>query len=104
MCVCVCVCVCYVVITQDMPEELTAMMYYPEKEQLVVVGVSCSLYLLARNEQENTWGVVSKMKFATGTGEQAGWLHVSVATHTHTHTHTRGASQARRHRHAGNSA
>lgn len=59
-----------------MGEEVTGLIYYAEKEQLVVVGGSCSLFLLGRNDGDGSWAQISKMKFATGTGENAGSLQV----------------------------
>jgi len=64
-------------LVMDMGEEVTGLIYYAEKEQLVVVGASCSLYLLGKSADEGDgWVSLSKMKFATGTGEAAGSLNV----------------------------
>jgi intraflagellar transport protein 140 len=62
--------------SQDMTEEVTGIIYYADKEQLVVVGASCSLYVLGHGADRGEWQALSKMKFATGTGEAAGSLQV----------------------------
>jgi intraflagellar transport protein 140 len=60
-----------------MTEEVTGIIYYADKEQLVVVGASCSLYVLGHGTDRGEWQALSKMKFATGTGEAAGSLQVN---------------------------
>lgn len=52
------------------------LIYYAEKEQMLVVSASCTLNILGKDEQLGTWMSLSKMKFATGTGEAASGLQV----------------------------
>lgn len=40
------------------------MLWYPDKEHVIAVGVSCTLHILNRDETQGTWSVLSKMKFA----------------------------------------
>lgn len=53
-----------------------SLIYYAEKEQLLLVTASCSLNLLGRDDTTGSWQSISKMKFATGTGEAASSLQV----------------------------
>ncbi len=52
------------------------LVHYPDRDQLLVIGSSCTLSVLARDEQLGAWHTASKMKFATGTGEAATGLQV----------------------------
>ena len=62
---------------QELPDEAQTLMYYSEKEQLVVTTSGCTMLLLARDEANpGMWHTLSKMKFATGTGEAATQLQV----------------------------
>lgn len=54
------------------------LVHYPDRDQLLVIGSSCTLSVLARDEQLGAWHTASKMKFATGTGEAATGLQVRV--------------------------
>lgn len=62
-----------------MSEGVHTLVHYPERDQLLVVGSSCTLNVLTRDEQLGTWVTASKMKFATGTGEAATGLQVRGA-------------------------
>lgn len=61
-----------------MAEEVTSLIYYAEKDQLVVITSNSSLNLLGQDESTGEWMSLSKMKFATGTGDAAGSLQVSA--------------------------
>ncbi|PNW79678.1 hypothetical protein CHLRE_08g362650v5 [Chlamydomonas reinhardtii] len=63
----------------EMSEGVHTLVHYPERDQLLVVGSSCTLNVLTRDEQLGTWVTASKMKFATGTGEAATGLQVAWA-------------------------
>eukprot|EP00798_Chlamydomonas_sp_ICE-L_P030874 gene30874-35918_t len=66
-------------VVQEFPEGLHHLIYYAPKDQLVVTTASCNLHVLGRDEEANPtapWTTVSKMKFATGTGEAATSLQV----------------------------
>ncbi|KAG2490014.1 hypothetical protein HYH03_011479 [Edaphochlamys debaryana] len=70
-------------IVQEMGEAVHSLLHYPDRDQLLVIGASCTLYVLGRDEQLGTWVTVSKMKFATGTGEAATGLQVAwTGNHT----------------------
>ncbi|GAX73042.1 hypothetical protein CEUSTIGMA_g494.t1 [Chlamydomonas eustigma] len=70
----------YTGLVQVLPDEAQAIIYYAEKDQLVVTTSGCSMLLLAKDEAEpGTWQTLSKMKFATGTGEAASQLQVCWA-------------------------
>mmetsp|Transcript_30722 Transcript_30722/g.68056 ORF Transcript_30722/g.68056 Transcript_30722/m.68056 type:complete len:1411 (+) Transcript_30722:34-4266(+) len=69
----------YTGVVQELTEEVHNIIYYAEKEQLVVTTSGCTLHVLGRNEQLGTWQSISKMKFATGTGEAATALQVCWA-------------------------
>lgn len=64
---------------QDPGEDVHALLLYPERAQLLVVSSSCTLSVLAKDETLGTWAALSKMKFATGTGEAASGLQVCWA-------------------------
>ena len=66
---------------QELPEELTSLLHYQERGELLAVGASCSLYQLGKPSETGegmagTWKVISKMKFATGSSEAAKALQV----------------------------
>jgi len=61
-----------------MPEDATDLIYYAAKDQLIVVGVSCTLYVLGRVDPESPWYPVTEMRFSSGTGEAASKLQVCV--------------------------
>ncbi|GLC64378.1 hypothetical protein PLESTF_000154800 [Pleodorina starrii] len=63
----------------EMGETIHSLVHYPERDQLLVIGASCTLNVLARDEQLGTWASASKMKFATGTGEAASGAGLQVA-------------------------
>lgn len=64
----------------ELSDEAEALIYYPEKEQLLVTTGLCSMHLLAKDDALGTWHTISKMKFATGTGESATTLQVRSRT------------------------
>lgn len=66
-------------ISQEPGEDVHALLLYPERGQVLVVGASCTLSLLAKDDALQTWTPLSKMKFATGTGEAASGLQVCWA-------------------------
>jgi intraflagellar transport protein 140 len=63
----------------ELSDEAQALIYYPEKDQLLVTTGLCSMHLLAKDDALGTWQTISKMKFATGTGEIATTLQVCWA-------------------------
>lgn len=69
----------YTGVVQEFPEEVETLIYYKEKDQLIVTTSGCTLHVLAKDESEGTWTSLSKMKFATGTGETAVKLQVCWA-------------------------
>ena len=57
---------------QELADEVQTLIYYGEKEQLVVTTSGCTMLQLGKDEANpGAWQIVSKMKFATGTGEAA---------------------------------
>eukprot|EP00967_Tisochrysis_lutea_P016406 scaffold18479_cov18-Tisochrysis_lutea.AAC.5 len=62
-----------------MPECATDLIYYAAKDQLLVVGVSCTLYLLGRVDQGSPWYPVTEMRFSSGTGDTALKLQIRSA-------------------------
>ncbi|GIL44704.1 hypothetical protein Vafri_2223 [Volvox africanus] len=66
-------------VVQEMGESIHSLVHYPERDQLLVIGASCTLNVLARDEQLGAWATTSKMKFATGTGEAASGTGLQVA-------------------------
>ncbi|KAF5834048.1 WD40-repeat-containing domain protein [Dunaliella salina] len=70
-------------VMEEMPECATDLIYYAARDQLLVVGVSCTLYLLGRVDQDSPWYPVTEMRFSSGTGEAALKLQVCwAAEHT----------------------
>ncbi|MEW5317550.1 MAG: hypothetical protein WDW38_008838 [Sanguina aurantia] len=64
---------------QEMTEEVHTLIYYAEKEQLLVVSASCTLSVLGKDDQTGNWVALSKMKFATGTGGGSFWAAVATS-------------------------
>ena len=62
---------------QEFAEPVQTIVYYQEKDQLVITTGGCNLHLLGKDDAAGTWHTISKMKFATGTGETATQLQVS---------------------------
>ena len=69
----------YVGVVQELSEEVQTLLYYKEKEQLVITTSGCTMLVLAKDEANpGSWQTISKMKFATGTGETASQLQVGI--------------------------
>ena len=67
----------YVGVVQELSDEVQTLLYYKEKEQLVITTSGCTMLVLAKDETNpGNWQTISKMKFATGTGETASQLQV----------------------------
>eukprot|EP00955_Chlamydomonas_euryale_P007084 75023-Chlamydomonas_euryale.AAC.1 len=71
-----------VVLLQEFEMLVESIIFYAEKEQLIVTTGGCTLHVLGKGEDGN-WAQISKMRFATGSGEQAMQLQVG-------RTHGRG--------------
>lgn len=62
----------------ELNEELHQLIYYPERNQLLCITTNSTLMVVGKDEM-GTWTALSKMKFATGTGEAATSLQVTWA-------------------------
>ncbi|KAG1665494.1 hypothetical protein FOA52_009755 [Chlamydomonas sp. UWO 241] len=66
----------YTGVVQEFDTLVDTIIYYHEKDQLVVTTGGCTLHVLGKDEADQSWAQLSKMRFATGTGEQAAALQV----------------------------